>query len=250
MVFYYYKILEVSIIMFDFSVYHIQCNIFTLKNIALNNLYEEISTYVDSVLVSDEKMKLLHTLPGYSYYSISGFNVIEPDKIYKEGKIYTFSLRCLKEDMCNFFLKNLGEGKTDSMKGLTATMKVIPRRYIEKLYTVTPAIIKLGGEGYWRGVLSLEEYENRLLVNSIKKYQQLTGKQLDENFKLYDGIRFLNRKPISSHYTKKGISLLGDKLELDISSNEMSQEVAYMLLATGVLENNARGFGFVNYRSI
>lgn len=237
--------------MLDFEVYHIECKIFLLKNITLKNLYGEISSYVDSILVSNEAMRSFHTSLGYRYYVISGFLEREADKIYKEGKIYTFSLRCLKEDICDFFQKNLGEGKTDSIKGLTTTIKVIPRLYIEKLYTVTPAIIKLGGgEGYWRGILSFDEYEKRLLINSIKKFQQLTGVQLEDDFKLYDGIRFLNKKPISSHYARKGISLLGDKLELDISNNEMSQRVAYMLLATGILENNARCMGFVNYKSI
>ena len=236
--------------MLDHKVYHIDCKIYLLKDITLNILYGAISTYVDSILVSNEEMRSFHNSSGYRYYAISGFLEREIDKVYKRGKVYTFSLRCVKQDLCDFFLKNLSDGKTDSIKGLTTTMKLIPRRYIEKLYTITPAIIKLGGDGYWRGVLSFEEYEKRLLVNSIKKFQQLTGVQLDDNFKLYDGIRFLNKKPISSHYARKGISLLGDKIELDIASDEMSQRVAYMLLATGVLENNARCMGFVNYKSI
>ena len=83
--------------------------------------------------------------------------------------------------------------------------------------------------------------------NSIKKYNSITGNKLDENFKLYDTITFLNKVPIKTNY--KSIQLLGDKVELTINSDERAQAVAYMLLGTGALLKNSRGYGFVNYRT-
>lgn len=232
------------------KVFQIDCKVYLLKDITLHNLFSEISSFVDAVLSSDEKLLSFHKKTGFKYYVVSGFSQVEKDKHYKAGKLYTFSIRCIKEELCNFFLRKLGEGKTETMKGLIATMKVIPRRPIEKLYTVTPALIKLEGEGYWRGKLSLEQYEKRITDNSVKKFQQLTGMKLDDNFRFYDGIKFLNQKPISNYYVKKGISLLGDKIELYISNDEQSQQVAYMLLGTGIMENNSKCCGYLNYRSI
>ena len=234
----------------DFKVFQIDCKVYLLKDITFHNLFSEIATYVDKTLSTDKDLLDFHRATGYKYYVLSGFKELEKDKCYKAGKLYTFSIRCIKEELCNFFLRKLGEGKTETMKGLITTMKVIPRRPIEKLYTITPALIKLEGEGYWRGTLSLDQYEKRLNDNSVKKFQQLTGVKIDDNFRFYDGIKFLNQKPISNYYAKKDISLLGDKLELYISNDEQSQKIAYMLLGTGVLENNSRSYGYLNYKSM
>ena len=42
--------------------------------------------------------------------------------------------------------------------------------------------------------------------------------------------------------------LLGDKLQLTVADDEVSQRIAYMTLGTGIGENNGRGMGFVNFR--
>ena len=71
---------------------------------------------------------------------------------------------------------------------------------------------------------------------------------MEEEFSLFTGVEFLNKCPVATEY--KGIKLLGDKLRLHIADNTSAQSLAYMALGTGILEMNARGFGFVNYRWI
>lgn len=100
--------------------------------------------------------------------------------------------------------------------------------------------------GYWKGNLSLQEYEKRIIENLIKKYNYFMNSKINENFQLYDSISFKNKRPIPSNY--KNVTLLGDKISLNISQEALAQEIAYMSLGTGVLEMNARGYGFVNYR--
>lgn len=95
--------------------------------------------------------------------------------------------------------------------------------------------------------MALPEFENRLKVNLIKKYNQLTdSKILDEEFELYNLIEFTNSKPIKVPY--KGIHLLGDKINLTAAPNPTAQMLLYMSLGTGICENNSRGCGFVNCR--
>ena len=36
-----------------------------------------------------------------------------------------------------------------------------------------------------------------------------------------------------------------DKFEITVKKDELSQDIAYMLLGTGILQNNSRGLGFV-----
>lgn len=232
----------------NITIYHIDCKVYLLSNSSHNQILSDISSFVDSALASDNKMLEFHRSYQYKNYVISGFKELEVDKLYKEGKVYTFSLRCIGKELCDFFHLSLPNSQTTVMKGLVATVKIIPPLFIEKLYTVTPALIKLEGTGYWKGSLSLQEYENRIFSNSVKKYKQLTGDEIEENFSLYSRIQFLNHKPISNCF--KGKHLIGDKFELYISDNEMAQKISYMLLGTGVLENNARAYGFLNYTAM
>ena len=48
-------------------------------------------------------------------------------------------------------------------------------------------------------------------------------------------------------YRDKEIKLLGDMIELEIAENDDAQKLAMLAIGAGLLEMNARGFGFVNY---
>ena len=131
------------------------------------------------------------------------------------------------------------------MKGLTVENRIIPHKMISEIYTLSPVIMK-SDEGYWRSYMSLDEYEERLFSNLVKKYNSFTGEQIEEDFPLYTNITFLNRHPISCKY--KRINLLGDKLSLQIADDEKSQKLAYFILGVGLCELNSRGAGFCNFR--
>ncbi|KID48419.1 hypothetical protein C095_09085 [Fusobacterium necrophorum subsp. funduliforme B35] len=66
------------------------------------------------------------------------------------------------------------------------------------------------------------------------------------DMEIYTGLRFLNIKPVPIYY--KNMVLRGDKIELTISNHPIAQEIAYMILGTGLLENSSRGLGYVNYQ--
>ena len=85
-----------------------------------------------------------------------------------------------------------------------------------------------------------------MYANTVKKYNAFTGEQIEEDFPLYTNITFLNRHPISCRY--KNISLLGDKLSLQVADDMKSQEIAYFILGTGLCELNSRGAGFCNFK--
>lgn len=231
--------------MTNVQVYQIDCKIYLMKDIGLIHILEEISKFIDLGLGRNKEMLKLHERRGYKSYVHSGFHELEKDKVYKEGKVYTFSIRTIDESLKNYFYMVLHDISTKSMKGLVTNVKHIQKVHIHKLYTLTPVVIKLD-KGYWKGNVSFNTYEKRLKDNSIKKAKMVLG-DFDENFVIYNSIQMLNNKPISNNY--KNISLLGDKLELTIADNEIAQQIAYILLGMGALENNTRGFGYVNYKS-
>ena len=214
-------------------VYNLNCKAYLLQNIELINMLKEISHMVDVALCRTDTMRVFHEKNQFKNYSISGFKEIESDKKYKEGKIYSFAVRCINKEFAEFLCRQLPKSDTNTLKGLVCEYKVI--------------VVQIQEGGYWRNKIAIDEYERLLFENSVKKYNSITGDRLDENFKLYDTITFLNKVPIKTNY--KSIQLLGDKIEMTINSDERAQAVAYMLLGTGMLLKNSRGYGFVNYRT-
>ena len=69
---------------------------------------------------------------------------------------------------------------------------------------------------------------------------------MNEDILLYDVIKINNRMPIKILY--KNINLLGDKVSLKISNQQLAQDLAYFALGVGLGENNSRGCGFMNYK--
>ena len=123
--------------------------------------------------------------------------------------------------------------------------RILPKKIIEFVYTLTPLIVK-DERGYWRSVMSEEEFARRIRINLANKWNSFNNDNIDENFQLYTTMEFLNKVPISIEY--KNVKLLGDKIRLSVADNEIAQKMAYMSLGTGLGEMNSRGAGFVNYR--
>lgn len=228
------------------QVYEITIKVFLINNINKFDAAKEIAKYIDCEMSKKEKFLKLHNDKVYKPYT---FNLLYPvpieDGVYKKGNIYSFQIRTIDYELAKFFSVDLINIYTDSIKGLTADVKIIPKKHIEKIYSITPVLLK-NNEGYWRKNLSINQFEKRLIDNIIKKYNYIYETKINEDFKFYTNIEFKNKKPISVNY--KNIKLLGDKIELLIDSNHLAQELAYLSLGVGLLESNARGTGFMGYR--
>ncbi len=224
------------------KVYELKFKVFLLKDIQYNKTYDKISYFVDSGLILDEKFLQLHNENTYKNYSFSAFYPIEKDKLYKKGKVYTITFRTIDVDLAEYVVKNMNNHTTTEIKMLLIDVREIKDKLIEKIYSITPAILKTNN-GYWKNNISLEQYEERIKVNLIKKFNKFTQTKLNENFIFNNGIKFNNQKPVSLEY--KDRKFLGDKVEIVISGDTEAQKLAYMALGTGILEMNARGAGYV-----
>lgn len=229
----------------EFQTYVIRMKIYLLTNIAAEDIRTEVTEFIDSGLMAKESLAKLHQQNQYKYYCFDAPYPLEKDKIYKKDQIYTLTIRTIDYHLANYFSKELPNTYTGKLKGLTAEARILPRKHIDVIYTLTPAILKCES-GYWKDEMNVEQYEERLRINLIKKWNAFHGEKLEEDFEFSKGIEFLNNSPIGCKY--KGIKLLGDKIQLHIEDNRQAQELAYFALGTGVLEINARGFGYVNYR--
>ncbi|WP_294354234.1 CRISPR-associated endoribonuclease Cas6 [uncultured Clostridium sp.] len=229
------------------NVIEIKLQIYLLKDIPQNKIQSKITSLIDGALAKENNLLMLHNSNQYKNYCFNQPYPIEKDKLYKEGNIYTLTLRTIDKSLATFFNNKLVNEYNSELKALKADIKVIPKKQIQKIYSLTPIILKTDS-GYWKGVLSIDEFERRLKENLIKKYKFITNEKIEAAFDLYTDIEFKNKKPIATEY--KGIKLLGDKINLEVADNPIAQELAYLSLGVGICEMNARGFGFLNYQWI
>lgn len=228
-------------------VFEIRVKMYLLQDISFRDLQNVLAGFVDSALCKNEELISFHEENRYKFYSIGTLWPVERGGVYKKEQIYTFTVRTVDPQLAKYFSDVLKNHYTNKMKGLTVENRIIPQKMISEIFSLSPVVLK-SDEGYWRSYMSLDEYEDRLFSNIVKKYNCFTGEQIEENFSLYTSIQFLNRHPIVCRY--KNISLLGDKLNLQIATDEKSQELAYFILGTGLGELNSRGSGFCSFRWI
>lgn len=227
------------------NVYQIRIKIYMLKDVPINYIQSKTAAFIDKGFANDEYLLKLHEENCYKGYCFDLPYPTEVEGTYKKGRIYTITVRTVDARLAGYFNEVCVNNFTDEMKGLVSEISILPKKTIQTLYSLTPVILK-NDNGYWRRNMRLEDFESRLKINLIKKWNGLHDQKLDENFQLYTLLEFLNKGPVIVHY--KDIKLLGDKIRLQIADNQTAQELAYMALGTGMYEMNARGAGFMNYR--
>ena len=229
------------------NVFEILFKVYLLEDINVNDSQNKILKLIDKTLCQDERTLELHNKNEFKNYCFNSFYPLERDGIYKEGNIYTVTIRTVDKYLATYFNNKLANEYTYSIKGLKTELKIIPVKKLRRIYSITPLMIK-NDDGYWKNIISFEEFERRLKENLIKKYKAIFQEEINEDFKLYSSIELKNNKPIGIPY--KGKMLLGDKISIDILDDDISQKLAYMALGTGMGEMNARGLGFMGYRWI
>ncbi len=227
------------------DVFELRLKVYLLNNIVEKEALGEIANLIDACLMKTEEYKNYHNKNVYKLYTYNSLYPLEDDKVYKAGKIYTVVIRTIDKSLYEYFKKNLIEERTNAIKALESISQKLTDRHIEKIYSVTPVILKTD-KGYWKTSLTLKEYEERIRINLVKKYNYFIEGKLDESFTVFNMISFNNKIPIGCAY--KNIDLLGDKVDLVIANNKIAQELAKIAIGTGIGEMNARGYGFVNYR--
>lgn len=237
----------------ELKVYEVRLKVFMLQDVEQKQTYAVVGDFLDSYLSKKNEFLSLHETNCFKMYVYDQPYPMEENGVYKKEKIYTIRIRTVRSELAKYLSDGLQNHYNNQMKGLTMEVRIIPKKMISHIYSITPAIMKCSDQqsenmkkGYWKNYLSFEEFEQRLKSNLIKKYNELMDTKVDEDFQLYQMIEFKNKVPIALPY--KGVQLLGDKFNIQAANNKMSQELLYMALGTGMCEMNARGAGFMNYR--
>ena len=118
---------------------------------------------------------------------------------------------------------------------------------IEQLFAIKPVIITVDNKPWLEKNNSIDIMKCKLNDNLSKKLKQFEGEEfLEEPIDFIDSIEIINRKP--AKYSYKNVTLLGNKLNIKVKSDELSQKKALMAIALGLGEKGSSlGAGFCNY---
>lgn len=210
------------------------------QDVKQESTYEKLGDLIAFSMLQDEKLKNMHKEKRYKNYVYCNLYPIEKDGIYKVGKIYTFDIHFIDLKVAMKIKQILTLISSQDFKILMSQIQTNTQRKIHKLITLTPAILT-----NLKGDYSIEDnllvVKERILANVQKKYFQLYQTKVEIDF--IQEIKKTNRTPIKIPY--KNIAMLGNKFEITVKEDPMSQNLAYLIMAVGLLEKNSvLGAGF------
>ena len=202
-----------------------------LKN---DETYEKISNFIAYAMLKDETLKTMHEENTYKNYVFCSLYPVQKDGIYKQNEIYSFDLR--SSDFSKIMkLKQVLNGFEDNyFKIIRINLQNHDQIKINKLVTLTPAVITTQ-KGDYDIKDDMDLVKTRILANMQKKYKNIYGTEINVDF--IKQIKKTNKKPIKIPY--KNISLLGNKFEIEVKEDPMSQNLAYLAVSIGILEKNS-----------
>lgn len=219
--------------------YNIKVTVLLKNDIKNEESYEKISNLISFAMLKDENLKLLHEKNTYKNYVFCNLYPIQKEKIYKKNNIYHFDLRGIEQQKIMKLKQVLDHIENENFKVIHIIFETSIQRKISKLITLTPAIITTS-KGDYDIKENLEFVKNRFLDNIQKKYKEIY--HTDINIDFIKQMEKINRTPVKIPY--KNIHMLGNKFEMEVKDDPMSQNLAYLMLAIGCGEKNALGFGF------
>ena len=201
--------------------------------------YEKISNLISQAMLKDESLKEIHEKNMYKNYVCCNLYPIEKDAKYKRNKIYSFDVRGIEFEKMIKIKQVLNNLENKYFKVIKINFQTSEQRKITKLITLTPAIITTE-KGDFEIKNNLVFVKKRILSNIEKTYQNNYKTKIEINF--VKELKKTNEKPFKIPY--KNIHMLGNKFEIYVEEDQLSQQLAYLALSIGILEKNSLGFGF------
>lgn len=169
----------------------------------------------------------------------------EDGRVYLTGKVYSVHIHTVNEQLAQYWERKLLYHSTETVQGLSAELRIIPRMQICRVYSLTPVMLGKGNRN-WREKDGSAAIVSVLEKELIRKYHLTHNDRLQSGVHLIKGVRIENRKPIMMNL--KGRILCGDRLDIFPESDAFAQEVFYTVLGTGIGRHTSRGMGFLETR--
>lgn len=238
--------------------YELNCTTYIKTDMNFQDSFDKLSKFINFAICQDKEFENLHKQNRFKHYCFSSFSPTQKDGIYRQGEIYYFTIRGFDEKFIESLSKHLRENiNNPNMQVLEAKTKTIKQFFISKLFSITPVITIVDkGDGIpqtWtiQNDGDIMRLTKQLHENLIKKYQSFYDEKLEPTQNFIQLLEVKNQKPQSIYFTKKQgevskkIRLLGNKFELYVNEDEISQMLAFVALGCGIGEKQGYGAGFV-----
>ena len=101
-----------------------------------------MANFIDFVISKNENFLRLHKSTEYKNYVFDMAYKPEQNKIYNIEKIYTVRIRTINKELAQYFYENMRFKGSEYIYCIGGEIKIIPQKIFEKVYTLTPALIK------------------------------------------------------------------------------------------------------------
>jgi len=233
---------EVGIITLTNYYYEILSTVQFNQDIPASEVQSVLAELIFNSMTYDDQLKDLHRRNIIKHYVFCAPYPLEPDQVYRKGRMYCFNLRTLQLQFALKIKQFLPKAK-GLARVVSTDLKNYTQKPITELVTLTPIVCTYNNR-CWLPENGLGLLSERLHLNAIKKWKTLdkSFEEPDEFF--FDHILRLNKKPIVINYKRKGAILLGHKVRLEVKPNAWAQQLAFTALAVGLGEKNGLGFGY------
>ena len=228
--------------------YELNINLYLLKNLLMQDSYQEISKLINYSFNKSKYLSKLHKEKDFKHYSFSGLYPIEKDKIYKANEIYCIIIRSYKKEIIDELIKCFMNLKNDTFVVTNTNYKEwLTNKQVNYVDSLTPTIIMLKDKDkIWEArKRDLKLLEQSIFLNAISKYQMLNNDIINYKYEdIIDNISVKNNIAIIVNY--KNIKLLGYKLRVKFKQNIKAQNIANLVTVEGLgAKNSTLGMGFV-----
>ncbi|URZ02302.1 hypothetical protein [Clostridium felsineum] len=227
--------------------YELKIKVKLSKNINFIEVPYNIGVFINNSMLKTALLKKIHEEKFYKYV-YDTFYPIEKDKIYKKDKIYSFRLRSMNIQLLNKMAIAIYNHNYNDIKVVDVDLKVQEVDKINKIYTLKPIIVTIDSKPWLKEKCSIDLLMKRLNDNLEKKLNQIGEKcESRESGMFINEIEILNKFPMK--YSYKSITLLGNKVQIKVNQDVISQKKALIGVALGLGEKGSSlGAGFCDYK--
>ncbi len=230
------------------QIFEIKLTIKLKRDIHLKEYIEFVSKNINYIFYNSIILRAIHEKKGFKPYVVGSMHPFESEhKRYKGGNTYTLTLRTIDETIAQEIQKASKKAYNLDFDIKDVSYKELRIGHIDKLHTITPAVLTLTDEGekprYWTIEDDLLLLQRRIKDNLEKKYEEFFKKSILSPDDMINFFSIHNQKPIVFNY--KGGKIFANKLTIGFNSDKVSQTLARLSFGVGILEKNPLGFGMV-----
>lgn len=214
------------------------------KTILGRDVPEALSKVINSYFLGNEKLENMHKgshkVKLYSFGLTPKGRAEEP---IQKGDYQELVVRFLDNDIAKNFEEQLyiKPNPLFIIKGIL--IDEIPlSEDVKFIYNITPSIMTNGSKYWVKNEDELDLVKERILKNTIKKYNALFETDLPV-YDFIEGIEVMNKHG-NIIFNYKNSKLVTNRFKIKIKQDVMSQKLAFIILGAGMLEKNSLSLGF------